>query len=67
LGGLVIFILTNRPGLFENRVLRRIFGPKKDEVYNEELKLVVRKLEGRRPLRRPRLGGRIVLRWILQR
>jgi hypothetical protein len=34
----------NRPRVFENRVLRRIFGPKRDEVtggwrklYNEEL------------------------------
>jgi hypothetical protein len=35
----------NRPRVFENRVLRRIFGPKKDEVtgkrrilHNEELR-----------------------------
>jgi hypothetical protein len=24
-----------KPGLFENRVLRRIFGPKRDEVTGE--------------------------------
>jgi hypothetical protein len=52
--------------VFENRVLRRIFGPKRDEVtgewrklHNEELRelyssLLVGKLEGKRPLGRPR-------------
>jgi hypothetical protein len=68
--------------VFENRVLRRIFGPKRDEVtggwrklHNEELHNLhtspneikeeemgmecstldlLGKLEGRRPLRRPR-------------
>jgi hypothetical protein len=83
--------------VFENRVLRRIFGPKRDEViggwgnlHNEQLhnlycsrsiiriiksrrmrwaghitrmgekgnayRILMRKLEGRRPLRRPRRG-----------
>jgi hypothetical protein len=66
--------------VFENRVLRKVFGPKRDEVtgewrklHNEELndlyslpnivlvaksgrgvrRVLVRKLEGRRPLGRP--------------
>jgi hypothetical protein len=29
----------NRPRVFENRVLRRIFGPKRDEVTGEWRKL----------------------------
>jgi hypothetical protein len=29
----------HRPGVFENRVLRRIFGPKRDEVTGERGKL----------------------------
>jgi hypothetical protein len=90
---------------FENRVLRRIFGPKRDEVtgewrrlHNKELyalyssqniirviksrrirwaehvarmgerrdayRAVVGKPEGRRPLGRPRILGRIILKWI---
>jgi hypothetical protein len=50
--------------VFENRVLRRIFGPKRDEVtgewrklHNEEFRDMnssVGKPEGKRPLRRPR-------------
>ena len=51
--------------MFENRVFRRIFGPKKDEVTGEWRKLhmgegrgvykvLVGKPEGRRPLGRPR-------------
>jgi hypothetical protein len=92
--------------VFENRVLRRISGSKRDEVtggwrklHNEELhglysssgivrvirarrmrwaghvarmgevrgayNILVGKPEGRRPLGRPRLDGRITLRWIL--
>jgi hypothetical protein len=90
--------------VFENRVLRRIFGPKRDGVtggrrklHNEELhnlhsspsiiriiksrrmrwaghvarmgekrnvyRLLIGKPEGKRPLRRPRRGGWITLRW----
>jgi hypothetical protein len=30
-------------------------------------KILVGKPEGKRPLGRPRLGGRIILRWILER
>jgi hypothetical protein len=93
----------HRLRVFENRVLRRIFGPKRDEVigggrkvHNEELhnlyclpsiiriiksrrmrwawhvarmgekrnayRILVGKSEGKRPLGRPRLGGRIILR-----
>ena len=92
--------------LFENRLLRRIFGPKRNElkgewrkVHNEELSdlyssrnivrvikprrmrwvgyvarmgersgvhmVLVGKPEGKSPLGRPRLDGRIILRWIL--
>jgi hypothetical protein len=47
--------------VFENRVLRRIFGPKRDEVigdcrklHNEELHNLVGKPGGKRPLRRAR-------------
>ena len=91
--------------MFENRVLRRVFGSKRDEVTgelrklrNEELRdlyslpnivrvvksrrmrwvghvarmgdrrgvhrVLVGKPEGKRPLRRPRLDGRIILIWI---
>ena len=94
--------------MFENRVLRRIFGPKRDEVtgewrkiYNEELKdlytspnifrviksirmrweervarmverrgvyrVLVGKPEGKRPLGRPSVDGRIILRWIFEK
>jgi len=94
--------------VFENRVLRRIFGPKRDEVtgewrkiYNEELKdlytspnifrviksirmrweervarmverrgvyrVLVGKPEGKRPLGRPSVDGRIILRWIFEK
>jgi hypothetical protein len=85
--------------VFENRVLRRIFGTKRDEVtgnfgkvHNEELHYsyssssVIRMVKSRRmrwektnayrilvgnperkgPLGRPRLGGRIILRWNLR-
>jgi hypothetical protein len=98
----------HRLKVFENTVLRRIFGPKRDEVtgewrklHNEELhnlysspdiigrvksrrmrlawhvarmgeerkvyKVLVRKPEGKRPLGRPRLGGKMVSEWILGR
>jgi hypothetical protein len=43
--------------VFENRVLRRIFGPKRDEVTGECRKLhseEVVKPEGKRPLGRPK-------------
>jgi hypothetical protein len=94
--------------VFENRVLRKIFGPKTDEViggwreqHNEELRnlycspsviriikskrmrlaghvarmgekrntyrILVGKPEGKRPLGRPSVGGRIILEWILER
>jgi hypothetical protein len=94
--------------VFENRVLRRIFEPKRDEItgewrrlHNEELydlycsSNIVRvmkienevggacsayggeerciqgsswgKPEGKRPLGRPRLCGRIILRWIFRK
>jgi hypothetical protein len=35
----VFYTLTIRLKVFENRVLRRIFGPKKDEVTGEWRKL----------------------------
>ena len=88
--------------VFENRVLKRIFVPRRDEVtgewrklHNEELNnlysspnivrviksrrmrwaghvvstrggkgCVLGKLEGKRPLGRPSLDGRMILRWI---
>ena len=94
--------------MFENRVLRRLLGPKRDEVtgdwrklHKEELRdlyslpnivrvvksrrmdwaghvarmgegrgvhrVLVRKSEGKRPLGRPRLDGRIILRWIFRK
>jgi hypothetical protein len=82
--------------VFENRVLRRIFGLKRDEVvggwrklHNEELhnlycspsivrviksrrgrsayRILVGKPEGKRSLGRLDVGGRIILRWILER
>jgi len=93
--------------VFENRVLRRMFGPKRGEVtmewrklYNEELNLysspnivwiiksrrmrwvghvtcmgerrciyrvLVGKPEGKRPLGRPGIDGRIILRWIIRK
>jgi hypothetical protein len=31
----VVFVIIIRPRVFENRVLRRIFGPKRDEVTGE--------------------------------
>jgi hypothetical protein len=34
-----VFVMPYRLGVFENRVLRRIFGPKKDEVTGEWRKL----------------------------
>jgi len=94
--------------VFENRVLRRIFGPKRDEVRGEWRKLhsvecndlysspnilwviksrrmrwaehvvcmwkrreiyriSVRKPEGKRPLVRPSLDGRLILKWIFRK
>jgi hypothetical protein len=94
--------------VFENKVLRRIFGPKRDEVtgewrrlHNKELyvlysspiiirvmksrrlrwaghvacmgerrgayRALVGKPEGRRPLERPGVDGRIILKWIFER
>ena len=94
--------------VFENRVLRRIFGPKRDDItgewrrlHNEELNdlyylpnivriikprrtswarqvshmgkrrsvymVLVGKLEGKRPLGRPRCRWRIILKWILRK
>jgi hypothetical protein len=93
--------------VFENRVLRRIFGPKREEdgswrkLHNDKLhslyaslnfvrviksrrmrwaghvarmgegrgvdRVLVRTPEGKRPLGKHRLGGRITLRWTLGR
>ena len=94
--------------VFENRVLRRIFGPKRDEVTGEERKLhneelsdlycspnfvwvikskrmrwvgrvarmgerrsayrvLVGKPEGKRPVVRPGVDGRVILRWIFRK
>jgi hypothetical protein len=36
---IIILSLEHRLGVFENRVLRRIFGPKRDEVTGERRKL----------------------------
>ena len=103
----LIFTEECRLRVFKNRVLRRMFGPKRDEVtgewrrlHNEELyalyfspniqviksrrlrwaghvasmgesrgayRALVGKLEGRKPLGRPRVDGRITLKWILER
>jgi hypothetical protein len=43
----------HRLRVFENRVLRRIFGPERDEKGNA-YRLLVGKPDGRRPLGRPR-------------
>jgi hypothetical protein len=40
----------HRLRVFENRVLRRMFGLKRDEVKGEWRKVLVRKPEGMRPL-----------------
>jgi hypothetical protein len=94
--------------VFENRVLRRLFAPKRDEVRGNGENYIMRNLcsvlltpysvgdkreknemgeacsmnggkgrgvyrvlvgkpEGRRPLGRPRLDGRIILRWIFRK
>jgi hypothetical protein len=97
----------HRLRVFENRVLRRIFGPKREEdgswrkLRKDELhslysspnivrviksrrmrwaghvahmregrdvySVLVGRLEGKRPLGRPKQGGRITLRWTLGR
>ena len=66
----------------QNRILRRIFGPKRDEngEWRRQAGHVARKEEGRsafkiltgkptgkRPLGRPRLDGRTILKWTLRR
>ena len=93
--------------VFENRVLRTVFGPKRDEVtgewrklHNEDLRdlyslpnivrvvksrirwaghvvrmeegrgvhrVLVGKPKGKRPVGRPRLDGRLLLRWIFKK
>jgi hypothetical protein len=94
--------------VFENRVLRRIFGSKRDNVtgewrrlYKEELKdlysspivvrviksrrmrwtehvhrirarrdtdsVLKRKFQGNRPVGKPRVDGRIILKWIFEK
>ena len=94
--------------MFENRVLRRVFGPKRDKVTGERRKLhkeelrdlyslpnivrvvksrrmrrtghvarmgegrvfhrvLVGKPEGKRPLGRPDVDGRTILRWIFRK
>jgi hypothetical protein len=98
----------HRLRVFENRVLRRIFGPKRDEatgewrrLHNEELndlysspniirvaksrrmkwaghvarmgekggayRILVGRPEGRRPLGRPSIHGRIILKWVFKK
>jgi hypothetical protein len=44
----------HRLRVFENRVLRRQFGPRRDEMTGDWRKLLVGKPEGKRPLGRPR-------------
>jgi hypothetical protein len=51
--------------MFENRVLRRIFLPKMDEVIGSSRKLHNEEPEGMRPLGRPR--RRLVLKWMLEK
>jgi hypothetical protein len=50
LNGCGIWLITlreeHRPKVFENRILRRIFGPKRDEVKMEWRKLHNEKLNG---------------------
>jgi hypothetical protein len=48
--------------VFENRVLRRIFGPKRDEVRGERKKLHDEDLRKRDHWEDPDVGGRIILR-----
>jgi hypothetical protein len=51
-------------------VLRGIFGPKRDEIVGGLRILhtwLVGKPEGNRPLGTPKLGGLIILRWVLER
>jgi hypothetical protein len=65
---------------FENKVLRRIFGPQRAEVtgewrrlHNKELYALARmgalvgKPEGRNHLEDPGVDGRIILKWIFER
>jgi hypothetical protein len=106
--GLVELVYREWRICLENRVLRRVFGPKRDEMtgewsklHNEELNdlyslpnivrvvksrrmrwaghvtrmgeergvhwVLVGKPEGKRPLGRPRLDGRIILKWIFRK
>jgi hypothetical protein len=44
----------HRLRVFENRVLRRKFGPRRDDVTGDWMKLLVGKPEGKKPLGRPR-------------
>jgi hypothetical protein len=73
----------HRLRVFENRVLRKIFGPKRDEVRRrlERMRwaghvarmgrsaytVSVGKPEGKRLLGRPKVGERKILNWILER
>jgi hypothetical protein len=53
--------------VFQNRVMRRIFGPKMDDVRGEEgVKVLVRKPEGKRPLRRSRRRWEVEIRMDLR-
>jgi hypothetical protein len=45
--------------VFENKVLRRIFGPKKDEVRGESRRLHKKELYA--------MYGKIILKWIFER
>jgi hypothetical protein len=66
--------------VFENRVLRRVFGPKRDEVtgewkelHNEELNdlyslpNIVRVVKLRRMRWEGHVDGRIILRWMFRK
>jgi hypothetical protein len=62
--------------VFENRVLKRIFVPKRDDISRacstngekmNAYKILVGKPDGKRPLGRPRRRWGIILKWIIKK